>query len=93
MSAPIIVMTEEQVRALVSSAVAETVKAHTGDAVLDEDECAELLKVSKVTLRRYTKTRGLPAHPLSERELRFMRSEVLNWVSSQKLRLVDGDSN
>lgn len=87
MSDPIVVLTQDQLRELLSEAVSEAVKAHTGDAVLDEDECSHLLKVSKSTVRRYVRDRGLPAHPLSERELRFKRSEVLEWISQQKPRV------
>jgi excisionase family DNA binding protein len=80
----VVVLSKAELAAIVDTAVARAIKEHTGDAIMTDHEAAALLGVTVVTVRRYVENRGLPAHALSPRELRFLRSEVMAWITNQK---------
>lgn len=47
-------------------------------------DVAKLLRVSKPTVSKAVRDRGLPALRLGERTLRFSRADVDAWVAAQK---------
>ena len=82
----IVTLTLGELAAMVRETSTEAVVAaalNPPKEVLMLDEVAELLGRHKKTIPTLVKEAGLPAHRISERELRFRRSEVLAWLSAQ----------
>jgi excisionase family DNA binding protein len=53
--------------------------------VMTRAEVAKLLRVHPATVARLVRQAGLPSHKLGvSREYRFLRDEVLQWLSSQE---------
>ncbi len=48
------------------------------------DEVAEMLRVSKPTVKRVVREQGLPALKLGDRVWRFKRADVEAWVERTK---------
>lgn len=87
----IVTMTTEELSDLMQQsaklAVAELVSAQQ-DEVLDLEGCAKLLKRSEdVVMRVLVKSKGLPVHYISDREPRFVRREVMSWLSTLPTQL------
>lgn len=80
----IVTMTQEQLKQLVVDAVKMATGVREQKPYLTEDEVAEMLGVHKQTVRNYVKQRGLPAIRLSEREVRFERGALLDWIDSHR---------
>jgi hypothetical protein len=82
----IVTLTTDQLAELVETSAARAVEklvANQQAEVLDLEECAALLKRNeKIVMGVLVKKRGLPVHYISEREPRFKRSEVLNWLDT-----------
>lgn len=53
--------------------------------ILTADEVAELLQVSKVTLWKLRKYRGLPSFKVG-REVRFFKHELLQWIQEERYK-------
>ncbi len=53
--------------------------------ILTADEVAELLQISKVTLWKLRKYRGLPSFKVG-REVRFFKHELLRWIQDERYR-------
>lgn len=79
-----VTLTVDQLRALIREAVAES-SAPPSREVLTLAECAELLHRHPKVVMQCVRERGLPAHFISEREPRFIRCEVLEWLRDLKL--------
>lgn len=79
----VVTLTPAELQRLLKDTWDEARQASTDPEVLTADECAGLLRVkSTKTVTNYIAERGLPAHRLGQ-ELRFRRSEVLDWLSKQ----------
>jgi hypothetical protein len=80
----IIVTTPEELAALVEKAVTDAVSKlpqSGAKEVLNLEECAKLLdRHERVVMSRLVAEDKLPCHYISEREPRFLRSEVLAWL-------------
>jgi excisionase family DNA binding protein len=81
----VVTLTTEQLRQLVASAVNEVAEKSNQKEVLTSPEVAELLQVNEALVARMVLKHGLPAHRLSPRVLRFLRSEVLAFVKANPL--------
>jgi predicted site-specific integrase-resolvase len=58
--------------------------------LLDRKEIAAFLKISLVTLNRWTKL-GLPCHKL-DRKVYFIKTEVMDYLKKNKLKKIVADS-
>jgi hypothetical protein len=84
LSTAVVVLTPEQLRELVTSAVREALAEHAPAAapeLMDRAECARLLRLSLQQVDRLCK-RGLPYSRVGDVK-RFARSAVLAWVEAQ----------
>ena len=52
--------------------------------VMTTAEVAELLGVTTRTVKTYREQRGLPFYELTEKNFRYLRSEVLAWFLKRK---------
>lgn len=87
MGEPLVVMTAEQLRALVCDAVRDAMgngAQNTNAQYLTLDQTAELLQVDARTVRTWVKSNGLPALRVG-REYRFRRDTVLEWLESRAI--------
>lgn len=81
-----VTLSVDQLRELVQAAVrAEiaTLNATPPKEVLDMQGVCELLDRNRHTIAKLVANEGLPAHAISDREPRFMRSEVLEWLRNR----------
>lgn len=53
--------------------------------IFTADEVAKLLQISKVTLWKLRKYRGLPSFKVG-REVRFFKHELLRWIQDERYR-------
>ena len=86
MSQPVIVATPEQLSDLVSSAVRKAIAelpASGTKEVLTLEEAAEFLGRHPKVLSKMVQRDNLPAHYISEREPRFLRSELIKWLTER----------
>jgi excisionase family DNA binding protein len=83
-------LTVEELRALVREEVATVVDAKLGQKteasdVLTRKDAAKLLGVNAHSIPRLIK-HGLPSHPFGKRGWRFLRSELVQWMTTQPQR-------
>ena len=90
----IVTLTTEQLSQLVEASAAKAIEklvANQQDEVLDLEGCASLLKRSEdVVMRVLVKQKALPVHYISSREPRFVRREVLEWLSTLPTEIEKG---
>ena len=55
------------------------------NALIDIKEAAKLLGVSRITLYRAVKRRGIPAHKPFGRKILFDSQELANWFKKSKI--------
>lgn len=72
-----------------SSRVVEQIRAMETSEVMTLKQCADLLQRNPKTVAQMVDRYGLPAHRISDTELRFFRSKVLAWLEERKAS--DGD--
>jgi excisionase family DNA binding protein len=79
----LVVLTEEQLEALVRKAVKAELDSRSDQAeVMTTEGAAELLHLEPKTISKYAATGKLPAHKLGP-EWRFTRTELLQWLKEQ----------
>jgi excisionase family DNA binding protein len=54
--------------------------------ILTEEQAAELLGIQPRTCRLWRKTRGLPYIKLTQKEIRFRRLDIDQWLQSRTVR-------
>lgn len=54
------------------------------DNYISIEEAAEYLGVKASTIRTWIKAKGMPAHRVGSKLLKFKRSEIDEWVNSEK---------
>lgn len=82
----VIVTTAEELASVVRKAVDDALAARDANPpreILTLAQAAELLDRHPKSVMTLVKSRGLPAHFISERQPRFRRSELLAWLSAQ----------
>lgn len=79
----------EQLVERASARVVEQIRTQTEAEVMTLKQCAEFLQRNPKTVIQLVERDGLPAQRISNTELRFMRSKVLNWLEGRKAN--DGD--
>ncbi len=88
LSGGIVVLTQEQLRILVSEAVEEALaKAASGAApgeVLSCEQAAELIGVHPHTVPKLVRDEGLPTLRRIGKLWRFRRSDVMAWLGQKK---------
>lgn len=87
MNAPLAVtLTTTELEELVAKSVTGIVNKlleERQSEVMNLEECAAFLqRHKKVVMSVLVKEKGLPVHYISERDPRFKRTEVLNWLST-----------
>lgn len=86
MSNAMVLLTPDELRALVRDAVRQEIGAHDQVAaipdVLTREQVADLLQIHKNVVSRYIRDKGLPTHRIGG-EYRFRRNEVLAWLERQ----------
>jgi excisionase family DNA binding protein len=55
------------------------------DEILNTVQLSEFLGISKKNLYRLIYEEQLPAHPLPSGEFRFIKSEILRWLSKRNI--------
>ena len=81
----IVVLTSEQLQELVDRAVAKAVVSIPQSGareILSLKQAADFLDRAPRTVTELVKTRGLPAHYISDREPKFIRSELVAWLAN-----------
>lgn len=82
----VVTLTSEQMSELVAKSVegvVERIVASQQKEVMTLAECAAFLgRNEEVVVRVLVKKKGLPVHYISEREPRFRRAEVLDWLAT-----------
>lgn len=74
----------DDLRALVRDAVRAEIESHSSEReVMTAKQVAELLGTHPVVVRRYVRTRGLPANKIGS-SYRFKRADVLEWLAKQQ---------
>lgn len=82
----IVVITPEQLAELVNKAVTEAVSRlpqSGAQEVLSLQEAADFLGRHPKVITQLVREEGLPAHYISEREPRFLRSELITWLRAR----------
>lgn len=85
MSELAVTLTVQQLRELIRSECELAVaKASAGppSEVMTLEQCAEFLHRHPKVVMKLTKESNLPVHFISDREPRFRRSEVLEWLTT-----------
>jgi excisionase family DNA binding protein len=87
-SARMVLLDADELRAIVRDAVADALRAAKPQAseYLDLQETADLLGVTKTTVRTYVRREALPVHRLGARTLRFARVELERWMVERASR-------
>lgn len=80
-AARVLVMTAEELRAILADALAER-EASGIDEVLSREAVCTWLDISAPTLMKLVKDRGFPGFKV-ESQWRFLRGEVLRWMREQ----------
>lgn len=81
-----VTLTVEQLRELVRAEcerAAANASVKPPSEVMTLEQCAELLHRHPKIVMKMTRESGLPVHFISDREPRFRRSEVLEWLNSR----------
>lgn len=86
MGAAFVIVTPEELRALVREAVRQEVARPEESEIMTCEQVATLLQVDPESVRKYTKRNGLPFMRLGGHELRFRRSAVLEWLAGKPVR-------
>lgn len=84
---PLVVLTAEQLRSIVSEAVDTAltkVGAYNDHDVMNLEHVAELLGVSTKTVRKMVTAEGLPTLRKVGKLWRFSRKEVQGWLAKRK---------
>ncbi len=82
----VVVVTPEQLLALVSEAVRTSIQERSpseAPEVLTREQVANLLQVNPHHVPVLVRKHGLPSHRIGS-QWRFRRTEVLEWLASQK---------
>ena len=80
---PIVIVTPEQLKALIDEAVKKAMVSGNGDRLLEPAEAAKILAVSEEYL--YRRARKLPfTRKLGPRLLRFSYQGLLKWMEGKK---------
>lgn len=81
-----VTLTTEQLEQLVTNATAKAlaeIQASSEPEVMTLAECSKLLRRHRRVVMELVRDEELPAYYISEREPRFLRSEVLAWLKSR----------
>jgi predicted DNA-binding transcriptional regulator AlpA len=81
-----VTLTVEELRALIVDAAKEAaalVQSSPDREVMTLSQCAEFLGRHTKVVTQLVREQELPAHYISEREPRFLRSEVIAWLHRQ----------
>jgi predicted DNA-binding transcriptional regulator AlpA len=55
--------------------------------ILTDAQCAQLLAVKSRTLRLWRRTRGLPHLRITNREIRYRRSDIDQWLNHRRVAI------
>ena len=67
--------------------------SHLLKPILNPDESAEYLRVSKSTLLKWTREGGVPHRRINQRKLFYKRKEIDEWLDAQPGRTVEEAMN
>lgn len=74
----------DELRSIVRDAVRAEIESHASERdVMTAKQVAEMLNTHPVVVRRYVRTRDLPANKIGT-SYRFKRADVLEWLEKQK---------
>ncbi len=80
----VIVCDRAELEALIEAAVSRALdNRRPVRDLLTARQAAEVLDVHPRTVLRWSREAGLPSHRIGERELRFVRAEIVEWATSR----------
>lgn len=79
----LVLLTQEQLKALVSDAVRDALANTNAERSLHLDEIAQELDVSTRTIRNWVNQLGMPCLRAGASELRFDRADVRKWMQER----------
>lgn len=82
----VVVVGADELKSMIREAVRSALDAASerSDEWLGPDEVASLLGYKRSYVSELVRRRGLPAHRIGNRHLRFRRSEVLEWMEANR---------
>jgi excisionase family DNA binding protein len=86
MSELAVTLTVEQLKKIIDDTVSNALSRHESEPVKEVFtllEAAEFLGRHPRQISKLIREQALPAHYISDREPRFRRSELLNWLASR----------
>lgn len=87
-AAAVIVVTPEELEAIVERAVRRALEAAGHEPpsarLLKPEEAGDRLGVTKTTILKWARKKGLPHRRLGDREVRFVEAEILEWNTARK---------